>query len=204
MFALQISMDTDFVTMRNLDQVPKRYLSYVPDGIQLTCIAGGYTSPNSKTSRTEFREVDEYKRNAYWDSDRYKSLCGRLSVTKLPIIKKSVMFSQIKLRTHGAPLMMFLRESTVYLVCNTAKFKKRQIIDNEYTLGDIISFNYTVNNGNVSVYYQRNSQVPVILYYSVDFKDAYFKFGNYMQSPSPPEPSNSTSIVKIYNAYLHN
>ena len=177
-FAIQISTDTDFITIKDLENVPPRYLTCNNKFIELTCFAGGVTSPNSKTSRTEFREVDEYSKKTYWDSNVCKSMHGQLSVIKLPIIKKSVMFSQIKLKTHGAVMMVFLNTKRVYLVCNTEYFKKRQNLDLDYNLGDLITFNYTVNNGEITIYYRRNYNDPVIVTYNVDFKNAYFKIGN--------------------------
>ena len=201
--ALQISTDLDFKLVKNLDKVPTKYITIKDKYIDLICIAGGVTSPNSQYSRTEFREVNENGNNKYWDSDiPIKTMYGRLSVIKLPIIKKSVMFSQIKSRTHGAPLMMFLKDSRVYMVCNTDNFKKRQDIDLNYSLGDIITFKYTVSKGKVSIEYRRNNLKQVKIEYNMEFKSVYFKVGNYMQSKSPPEPKENTSIVRIYNVQI--
>lgn len=202
-FALQVSMPNKFVAFRDLSSVSKDYLLVDKSGkfIDLICIAGGFTSPNSKTSRTELREMTGNKK-AYWNSDVYKTMYGKLSIEKLPIVKKSVMFSQIKYKTHGAALMMFLKDKVVYLVCNSVNFNKRQVLDTKYSLGDLITFKYIIDNGKISVYYQRNELKEVLVEYNVDFVDAYFKVGNYMQSLSPPEPKDSTSIVRIYSLQL--
>lgn len=200
LFALQVSMDKIFTAFKNLDDVPSRYIDINNDYIKLTAVAGGKPSSNSKYSRTEFRQVDKDGKNTYWDSDSKTSMYGRLSVDKLPKVKKSVMFSQIKLKTHGAVLMMFLRERQVYMVCNTAKFKLRNVIDTEYSLGDIISFSYSVDNSNVTVRYcNEGSDASVKINYRVEFSNAYFKVGNYMQSASPPEDKDSTTIVTLYS-----
>lgn len=205
LLALQVSTDKSFVKFNDIynDNVPSKYLQVNTNYIDLVCVAGGVTSKNSKYARTEFRQVTEDGGNASWDSDSTRSMYGQLSIMKLPKVKKAVMFSQIKLNKHGAPLMMFLNKKRVYMVCNTENFKKRENIDLNYELGDIITFKYTSSKDIITVYYKRNDNLPVIITYKVQFKNSYFKIGNYMQSASPPEDAFSTSIVRIYSVEIN-
>jgi hypothetical protein len=157
----------------------------------------GIPSKTSKYARTELRECNNGKK-VFWDSDNgTKVLSVVLSIETLPKIIQSTMFIQVKLKGDGAGLMAFLRKSLVYIRYRIGNQTERITVDTNYKLGTKFRFTVVVSNNTVKFYYYKRGY-SYNNGYKLKFKDAYFKVGNYIQSP-PENETNYTTRVIIYD-----
>ena len=172
---------------------------YSVDGVNLhlDTLVTGIPSKSSKYARTELRECNAGKR-VFWNSDKgTKVLSVILSIETLPKVVQSTMFSQVKLNGDGAALMAFLRRDLVYVKYRAGNETGRIIVDTNHKLGTKFRFTIVVSNDTVKFYYYKHGY-SYNNGYKLKFRDAYFKVGNYIQSP-PENESEYTTRVIIYD-----
>ncbi len=180
-----------------------KYVKLHYNYMSLIALSGGIPSHSSATARTELRELDNFGKLAYWNSNIKKIMYVDLAIMSLPKIKPSIMISQIKFKTTGSAMMVFVKSNEIYIATHIGNIRNRYTICSNYKLGQRIQLKYVVNKGRISVYYSNfsNMNKPIVSY-KTSFTNSYFKVGNYLQSPSPPEKPNSTYEVRLYNVKL--
>lgn len=185
------------------------------------------TTPNSSYIRSELRErTEDGGSDIYWTTDGIHVVYVSQAITHLPIVKNHLVATQI----HGNKdagiddsMVLRLEGSHLFLSFNGGKLRNDFTIKTNYTLGtyhevvfEVIDGKHYVYysedgnlksafaNGNASQYLVKDGNNDYVM--DLSYGEAYFKIGNYTQSNSDEEGSETDTInnygeVVVYDLY---
>ena len=183
------------------------------------------TTPNSSNIRSELRErVPDGSVDVYWTTTGTHMVYVKQAITHLPINKPHLVATQI----HGNKddgiddsMVMRLENSHLFLSFNGGKLRSDVTIKTNYSLGAIHEviflvvdgkhYCYYAEDGNLLTAYNANNAASYLIkdggndyVMDLNYDQSYFKIGNYTQSNSDKEGSdtndpNNYGEVLVYN-----
>lgn len=170
------------------------------------------TTPNSSYIRSELRErTADGSADVYWTTSGTHAIYVKQAITHLPITKPHLVATQI----HGNKdagiddaMVLRLENQKLFLSFNGGKLRSDLTIKTNYTLGKVHEVIFEVIDGKHYVYYSEDGKLAAAYasgnasaYLVKDgansyvmnksYGEAYFKVGNYTQSNSDVEGSNT-------------
>lgn len=171
------------------------------------------TTPNSSYIRSELRErTEDGKSDIYWTTDGTSVCYVEQAITHLPTVKDHLVATQI----HGNKadgiddaMVLRLEGEHLFLCFNGGKLADDVTITTNYKLGTKHEVIFEVVNGKHYVYYSENGGLSELYQagnadnylvkgndgkdyvMDLDYDQSYFKVGNYTQSNSEKEGSET-------------
>lgn len=159
------------------------------------------TTGGTKYARSELREMtNNGKAKASWSAtEGTHTMFLDQAITAVPKTKPHLVAGQIH-DDNDDIIVVRLQMPNLYINVNG---KNVSTLDSRYKLGQRFTVKFVVNNGQTQVYYNRNIKPSYTL--SLDYDDAYFKAGAYIQSNCDTEgsaelcnPDNYGEVI-VYN-----
>lgn len=159
------------------------------------------TTGGTKYARSELREMTHNgKDKASWSStEGTHTLFLDQAITAVPKTKPHLVAGQIH-DDNDDIIVIRLQMPNLYINVNG---KNVHTLDSRYKLGKRFTVKFVVNNGQTKIYYNKGTNPSYTL--SLDYDDAYFKAGAYIQSNCDTEgsaelcnPDNYGEVI-VYN-----
>ncbi|WP_189360511.1 polysaccharide lyase family 7 protein [Algibacter mikhailovii] len=186
------------------------------------------TTPNSSYIRSELRELEaDGGGNIYWTTEGSHLIYVKQAITHLPMNKSHLVATQI----HGNKddgiddsMVLRLEDRHLFLSFNGNKLRDDLTIKTNYALGTIHEVVFLIEDGKHYCYYSEDGNLKTAFnsgnaasylikdgandyVMDLDYDETYFKVGNYTQSNSEREGTDSNDPnnygeVLVYDFYV--
>lgn len=198
-------VDYDLTVISN-DLVIPNYAEIRPDGaVRLTAHVGAATTPNSKKSRTEYRELDrDGRERAFWSSKRGEHYAWiRFAVRKLPTGRQRMCVLQAHAVSDDLGMILIDQgtnvESTFGDTGRPGRLTSELELDRVYQA--MMRLVREDSQTLIHYYWDDMTSPAATQAYSGDDQN-YFKFGNYQQSEPKYDDVGETAILDLYDCEI--
>lgn len=182
------------------------WFTVTPDGraVRFRAPVNAPTTGGTKYARSELREMTHNGQDkASWSAtDGTHTMFLDQAITAVPKIKQHIVAGQIH-DDNDDIIVIRLEMPNLYV---NVHGKNVYTLDSRYKLGKRFTVKFVVNNGQTKVFYNRSINPAYTL--TLDYDDAYFKAGAYIQSNCDTEGSaelchaDNYAEVTVYNAII--
>lgn len=170
------------------------YMNAAGSGVVFVAPSNGATTPNSKKSRCELREMRSDGKLASWSTTSgVHSMEWELAVNQLPVGKRHCVIGQI----HGGDddvTVIRLEDSTLWITDDDETHGYKL---GEYQLGTRIRLGFFVQNGLIRYAYNGN---PVAYTQAKKMRGCYFRVGAYSQKDADGKlPDDDLAHVTLFS-----
>lgn len=155
--------------------------------LRMSAAIDGFHTINSSYPRSEFRELGPDGGLAGWDpSTGFHEMKWSAAVDELPPKKSQVVVGQIHDEVDD---VIMIRHSSAKMIEVIQDTNHYGVVDDNYTLGEVYNCGIRVENGIITITYEKNGKVSPPVVVKATKSVSYFKMGCYTQSNLTKEPT---------------